>query len=145
MDSAEVVEDILEHHGIKGMHWGIRRDRSSRVTVSNKRIGKGLKTTGGYGHPATPDAVRTAKIGRVGQKSGYKALSDEELKTYTTRVNLEQNAKRLSFESSNPGKKFVLKLLGQTGKQTAQSAANEYAAQKVKKHLIRTAAVAAVA
>lgn len=145
MDASAVVEDILAHHGIKGMHWGIRRDRSGKVTVSNKRIGKGLKTTGGFGHPAHADAVRTAKLRRIGQKSGVKALSDEELKAYTTRLNLEQNAKRLTFESSNPAKKFVLKLIGQSGKTAAQNAANEAASQQVKKHLIRAGMVAAAA
>lgn len=144
MDTAEVVEDILAHHGVLGMHWGIRRDRSSRVTVGKKRIGKGIKTTGGYGHPAHPDAIRPAKIGQVGKKSGIKALSDEELKTYTSRLNLEQNAKRLTYETANPGRKFVLGLLRQTGKKTTEDVSGS-GALAIKKGLRRAAKAAAVA
>jgi len=144
MDTAELVEDILAHHGILGMHWGIRRDRSSRVSVGKKRIGKGIKTTGGYGHPAHPDAIRPAKIGQVGKKSGIKALSDEELKTYTSRLNLEQNAKRLTYETANPGRKFVLGLLRQTGKKTTEDVSGS-GALAIKKGLRRAAKAAAVA
>lgn len=144
MDTAELVEDILAHHGVLGMRWGIRRDRSSRVTVGKKRIGKGIKTTGGYGHPAHPDAIRPAKIGQVGKKSGIKALSDEELKTYTSRLNLEQNAKRLTYETANPGRKFVLGLLRQTGKKTTEDVSGS-GALAIKKGLRRAAKAAAVA
>lgn len=144
MDTAEVVEDILAHHGVLGMHWGIRRDRSSRVSVGKKRIGKGIKTTGGYGHPAHSDAVRTAKIGQVGKKSGIKALSDDELKTYTSRLNLEQNAKRLTYETANPGRKFVLGLLRQTGKRTTDDISGS-ASIALGKKLRRAATAAAVA
>ena len=143
MDTSVIVEEILSHHGVKGMHWGIRRDRSSAVSIIDKK--RKIKTTGGYGHPASADAIRSAKIGRIGQKSGLKALSDQELQDYSRRMNLEQNVKRLRYQQSNPGKKFVLTLLGQTGKNAASTAANEVATQQVRKRLIRMGALAAAA
>jgi hypothetical protein len=134
MHTPEVVEDILTHHGVKGMRWGVRRKATvgaQEVIVSDKR--KKLKTSGGAGHPAHSDAVRARTSGQVARKSGYKALSNQELQAYTQRLNLEQQAKRLSFNDASPPKKFVLKLLGQTGKQQASEVANQAASQAIKK------------
>lgn len=143
------VDNILEHVGVKGMKWGVRRYReragdiavgglgisttgsraraSSRgtkkkasraeVQVSDKR--KKLKTSGGKGVSAHPDAVRARTIGQVGKKSGLKALSNEELQSYAHRLQLEQNVKRLNYNELNPGKKFVATLLGRTGSSLA--------------------------
>lgn len=109
----KAVEDILAHYGVKGMKWGVRRNRSSNVTVSDKR--KKLKTSGGYGRTAHPDAINARTIGQVGKKSGLKALSDQELRTYANRLQLEQSVKRLNYNEMNVGKKFVASVLGKTG------------------------------
>lgn len=136
MATPEVVEDILTHHGVKGMRWGVRRKATvgaQEVVVSDKR--KRLKTSGGEGHPAHADAIRARSAGRVAKKSGLKALSDAQLREYNNRLNLEQQAKRLTFNDASPPKKFVLKLLGQTGKQQASEAANAVASKQVKRVL----------
>ena len=137
MDNANVVDDILAHHGVKGMRWGVRRDRSSSVTVSDK--GKKIKTKGGYGHPAHPDAIRVRTNGQVARKSGVKALSDDELQAYAKRIQLEQNVKRLQYNESSPAVKFVKSVLGQTGKQQATETANTVASKQIKKALAKKA------
>jgi hypothetical protein len=143
-----IVDDILEHHGVKGMHWGVRRKATvgpQEVVVSDKR--KKIKTSGGQGHPAHTDAVRVRTIGQIGKRSGVKALSDKELQDYTKRLNLEQSFKRASYADKSIGKKFVANILGQTGKNQAHLVANEVATDQVRKHilpkLVKTAAVAA--
>jgi 2'-5' RNA ligase len=145
MAMSNIADDILVHFGVKGMKWGVRRDRSSGVTVSSRR--KKLRTSGGYGRPAHPDAVRVSKIGQVGKKSGLKALSNEELNAYTHRLNLEGNVKRLNYANSNAAKRFALTVLGQTGKNQASALANDVASAQVKKHLakrlVKAGAVAA--
>ena len=138
--TAEVVEDVLTHFGVKGMRWGVRRKATvgpTEVIVSDKR--KKVKTTGGKGFPAHAEAVRVRTIGQVGKKSGYKALSNEELQAFNQRLNLEQQAKRLSYNDASPPRKFILKLLGQTGQQQAQEAANAIASKQVKKLLAKAA------
>jgi hypothetical protein len=139
---ALAVGDILEHHGVKGMHWGVRRKATvgpQEVIISDRR--KKIKTSGGEGHPASEDAIRARTIGQRGKKSGLKSLSDAELKSYATRLQMEQNVKRLNYNEMNPGKKFVANLLGQTGKNTAQNVANE-AGSVAAKRAIKLAAAA---
>jgi hypothetical protein len=140
MSASEVVSEILAHHGVKGMRWGVRRKATvgpHEVVISDRR--KRVKTSGGKGFPAHSDAVRARRIGQIGKKSGLKALSNEELQAYNQRLNLESQAKRLSYNDKSPPKKFVLTLLGQTGKTQATEAANTVASAQVKKLLEKAA------
>jgi len=150
MDTSEVVTEVLSHHGVKGMRWGLRRKATvgaQEVVISDKR--KKIKTSGGKGFPAHADAVRARKVGQIGKKSGLKALSDKELQDYTRRLQLEQSVKRLNYNEKNAGQKFVATLLGQTGKNQAGVVANDIASHQVKKHLagklVKIGATAAVA
>lgn len=136
METTEVVENILTHFGKKGMKWGVRNSRPSgaeKVTVTDKR--KKIKTSGGRGHAAHPEAVRVRTIGQIAKKSGVKSLSNQQLEEFNRRLNLEQNTKRLMYQDKSPGKKFVAQVLGQTGKTQAQETSNA-GANLVKKAII---------
>lgn len=121
-DVSNVVDDILEHHGVKGMKWGVRRDRPHEVTLRDLK--RGVKTSGGYRHPVHTDAVVARTIGQKSRGSGVKALSNEELRIYANRLQLEQNVKRLDFNDRHPAKRFVLNVLGQSGRDAVNREAN---------------------
>lgn len=140
MDGASVVQNLLAHHGVKGQRWGVRRKATvgaQEVIISDRR--KRIKTSGGEGHPAHSDAIRVRTTGQVVRKSGLKAISDQDLKAYTNRLNLEQQAKRLHYEDSSPPRKFILSLLRQTGKKGAEEVSTETT------KLVRKGIVAAIA
>ena len=145
MNVAEVVDDILEHHGVKGMRWGIRRKATvgpQEVIVSDKR--KKLKTSGGKGHPAATEAISARKSGQIAKKSGVKALSNAELRAFNERLNLEQNFNRLTFNDKSAGEKFVRTILGKKGPGVAGAGAKTLNDPEVRRK-IRAGAAARVA
>jgi hypothetical protein len=141
MTAAEVVGAILSHHGVKGMKWGVRRKATvgpHEVIVRDTR--RRIKTSGGEGHPAHPSAVSARKTGQIAKKSGVKALSDEQLHSYAKRIQLEQNVKRLQYNEKPAATKFVLRVLGRTGEQSTQQAANTAVSAAAKRALVLAAA-----
>lgn len=86
----ETLEEVLEHHGIKGMKWGVRRKRGADGRVD-----------------ASPDAARAHEYHTTARTKGSHALTNQELQHLVTRMNLEQQYSRLAGES--PGKARIKK------------------------------------
>ena len=139
------VDNILAHVGVKGMRWGVRRKATvgaQEVVISDKRIGKGIKTSGGKGHPTSSDAASARTIGQIGKKSGIHTLSNKQLQEYNNRLNLEQNTKRLTFQDKSAGKRFVLTLLGKGSKSATETLAREAVNPKKLRRRMATGAAA---
>lgn len=116
------VGDILTHHGVKGQKWGVRRARASikaknaeakkpkPVTVATKKSGSKstVVTKGGENQPVHKDAVAARTIGQQVKKSGLDTLSNQELRDYAARLDLEQRVSRLEAQDTH-GKSFIQK------------------------------------
>ena len=76
----EIGKDFLEHFGVKGMKWGVRRKRT--------RSG-----------PPSEDAKRHA----ANRKKDLSELSDKDLRELLNRVNMEQQARRLNPSTVKKG------------------------------------------
>src|SRR3954451_3343170 len=132
------IEDIIEHHGVRGMRWGVRRKNigsPNEVTVS---VDKGkLKAKGGEGHGPSEEAKAAAATKQKAKASGVHSLSNEEIQAAVTRMNLESNFKQATTKTKQtvPGQKFVLNLLKNTGNAQVQRVVNDQATKAVKKHI----------
>lgn len=109
---SDSVASVLEHHGTKGMKWGVRKGDGSptAVTVTQKRPGTRVSATGGKNQPAHADAIKVAEIKRKAKASSTDSLSNVELKALVERMNLETNLSRLQGTQKSLGKKFVTSL-----------------------------------
>lgn len=128
----EVGEFLLEHYGVKGMHWGVSKaaeDGSSptavkptgqsRVPHGDKRKTK-IDVEGGQNHPAHGDALKVAEAKAKLRKSGVHTLSNTELKEMKNRIELEAQVKSLMTKK---GRKFAGRQLENVGQQTIQRGA----------------------
>lgn len=142
---AAAMQGILSHHGVKGMKWGIRRDRSGSsgpTPVSTKQKGKRLQTKGGKGHAPTEDATRAAVGRQKAKSSGTHALTNQELREVVNRMNLEQQYSKLAASEGGakiPGGKFAADILVGVGKTQATRLANDAVAAQLGK-VLKTAA-----
>lgn len=85
------VDEFLEHFGVKGMHWGVRKGESSRAPSSEDHA----------------EAVGLRKKAKSG--GGIHVLSNDELQKVNTRLNLEKSYSSLvdNKKQSAAGEKFV--------------------------------------
>ena len=94
----------LYHHGIKGMKWGVRRTpeqlghRRERMDEAKNR----LVRSSGSRNSATLKEARGKDINK---------LSNQQLREYNDRLNLEQNFARLTEGKVKQGKDWIAKTI----------------------------------
>lgn len=81
------ASNFLAHYGVKGMKWGKRKKSSSE--------------------PSSDDASKAADLKVRAKKSGTSVLTNQELQTLVTRMNLEQQYSRLNPQTKSAGRKFL--------------------------------------
>lgn len=98
-------DDFIQHYGVKGMKWGKRKKRSVETSSSTSSA------------PARQlsDDYKTARSLK-GKSSAE--LSNKELQTLVSRMNLEQQYARLN-PTPPTTQKVVTDILANTGKQLA--------------------------
>jgi len=98
-DQTMTFSEFIEHHGVKGMRWGVRRSRGGGVSKSSSKKKK-------------PDTRTTF------QKSPSR-LTDAQLNSRIKRMELEKRYKDLNKGDVSEGKRFTNDVLKSSGKQIA--------------------------
>lgn len=92
--------ELMYHHGIKGMKWGVRRnpDQLARARGNTKS-----------------SADSEEKSNRKTAVKNRRTLSDADLKKRIERLKMEKEFKNLTEEDIAPGKKFVSNVMSSAG------------------------------
>jgi hypothetical protein len=105
----------LEHHGVKGMHWGVRKEKAAR-------------------EPAHVDAERAHHVVGRARASGTGALSNQDLQLAINRLNLERQFNQVKpLTRSERAKKWIAQTLLKIGQEQASTLARQTATDQIKK------------
>lgn len=94
----EKNEEMLEHHGIKGQKWGVRRYQNEDGT----RTAAGKKREQSRSNESAHDDYNKAHSGK-----SVKDMSDAELRNHLNRLQMEKQYSQLTNSDTSKGKKFV--------------------------------------
>lgn len=116
-NSVKVGEEFIEHYGVKGMKWGVRRSRRQLAREARTRSGTSISD-----------------------------ISDQDLKAAVNRMNLEQQYSRLSSGKGNrgltaAGAAFVGGIATNVVRQQIQNQATQRVGQAISRRAAREAAV----
>ena len=94
----------LYHHGIKGMKWGVRRtpEELGHRQAKREEMRNRLVRSSGSRNSETLKKARSENIDK---------LSNQQLRDYNERLNLEQNFARLTEGKVKQGKDWVAKTI----------------------------------
>ena len=111
--SALTFEDHLEHHGIKGQKWGVRRFQNEDGTLKKPKKGRGESSTW--------------------KSKDAETLSDEELNRRNSRLQREKQYRELTMSK---GQKFLASVKKNAGKILVATAVGVAAASMSKNYKV---------
>lgn len=146
-----MANNQLQHHGILGMKWGVRRYQNTDGSLTS--AGKKRRSLGQSIRDYKTNAVRKknlekARVARVEKKKAaeqrakdleagkipVKKMTDEELRARISRLETEKKYNELvrDTQSYSRGKRFINKFLDSTVDKVADNATADVVAQALK-------------
>ena len=125
--------DELYHHGIKGMHWGVRRYQNSDGTLTNA----GKRRERRDQARADREARRDAKRERKRAYKNRSLMSEKELDNQIRRYQKEKQFASLSRESLKPGRTSTKRTLAKYGSMALGAAVGTTSGILVKNALMK--------
>jgi hypothetical protein len=124
------VKEILEHSGVKGMRWGVRKPEKPNPLFDKN--GKRKQNVDANGKPLP----FTKKDG----KSKQSLMTDAQLKKAISRMEMEKRYSELSKPSVNPGRKYAIGLLSTVGTMAVTTIGKHFLTKALKSAEAKTAA-----
>ena len=118
-------DEFLEHFGVKGMQWGVRRTKAQLRAANDNRKAKK--------DPSTPEGKVISD--RKAAASNRRVLSEDEVNSLVSRLEKEKKLKKLVEEDTAPGKAFARDIMENKGKALVGTVAAG-AATVVVKHVV---------
>lgn len=134
--------DVLQHHGVKGMKWGIRRyqNKDGSLTPAGKKRAAKLKEeytslTGKrtIRSKTSSKKVEEKKEDSTPKKKSVKEMSDAELNAAVNRLRLEQRYSQLNPKQVSAGKAFANKVFKDVLVPVATDVAKQALSNQLKK------------
>lgn len=97
------MENKLQHHGIQGMRWGVRRYQNKDGTLT--QAGKKRRANQADYVESHEDFIKAHT------NKDVRSMSDKELRERLNRIQMEKQYKDLSPSTVNRGKKYVDKII----------------------------------
>jgi len=114
---ARGLENVLAHHGVKGMKWGVRRSATQLASRAKGKVdevveGKKAKKTA-KAAARSEDHLKVAALTEKSRELGRASLSNKELEAVIARKNLEVQYAKLNPTVIDRGISTIDKLMGQ--------------------------------
>lgn len=107
----------LQHHGVKGMKWGVRKARNSKAGKSAPSASSDRSASG-------PTEQKSRKNNSFSSKPDNRRMSDAELRSRLNRLQMEKQYKDLTATPPR-AKSFMNQLLADAGKRAARELATK--------------------
>ena len=131
---SQTVEGVLEHYGVKGMKWGVRRSpvelarayntrrkATTKVSVTKGKGKQGVRTSGGRNQKTVADAHRAAVIKQKARANTTDVLTNKELKAAIERMDLERRYNQLDPAQESLGRQLTKVILNNLGQKQANA------------------------
>lgn len=129
------MNNYIQHHGIKGQKWGVRRYQNAdgTLTAAGKKR-KAIKTldpkikdtnlksrsdSEAFKEHMRKQADEQKKQEMREDVKNRRTMSDADLKKKIERLKMEKQLKELTAEDISPGKNFVKKVVSSSGQRVA--------------------------
>jgi hypothetical protein len=121
------AEEVLEHFGVKGMRWGVRRSRAERAVARYKDTPAPKKKT----PEISTSSDRQTKKNRKEIVTLRRKLSDDEINSFIGRLEKEKKLKSLLEEDISPAKTHIKKALLKGGTEALSDIVKDQAKKRV--------------